>query len=125
MMAQTSIPASPKVKEAIDLGIINPTSDEEMLKMNTTAEKLVWIEQVKGTPNPTSEFQLIKHTGEAKLLSLSELENINPLLFQLPQQHNRCENLLVKTTDGSYHILVVRSETMMANEIKRATAKKK
>jgi hypothetical protein len=46
-------------------------------------------------------------------------------MYELPQQTNVCENLLVQTTDGTYHMLIVRSVTMMENEIKRASLKSK
>lgn len=125
IFAQNTITPSPKTQEAIDLGIVSPSTDEEILVLNTKAEKLVWVEEVKGTVNPANVFALVKHTGEEVVLTLPQLLAINPLLYELPQQVNRCENLLVQTTDGSYHMLVVRSETMMANEIKRASVKTK
>lgn len=120
-----NIPASPKTQEAIDLGLVSPATDEEMLILNTKAEKLVWIESVKGEVNPYNVFPLVKQTGESVVLTYQQLLNINPLLFELPQQVNRCENLLVQTSDGNYYLLVVRSESMMENEIKRATLKSK
>jgi hypothetical protein len=125
LIAQNTIPASAKTQEAIALGIVSPSTDEEMLVLNTKAEKLVWVEAVKGTVQPENVFPLVKHTGEEVVLTLEQLLNINPLLYELPQQVNRCENLLIQTADGSYHMLVVRSETMMANEIKRASIKTK
>ncbi len=125
LTAQNTIPASAKTQEAIAMGIVFPSTDEEMLVLNTKAEKLVWVEAVKGTVQPENVFQLVKHTGEEVVLTLEQLLNINPLLYELPQQVNRCENLLIQTADGSYHMLVVRSETMMANEIKRASIKTK
>lgn len=125
LIAQNTIPASAKTQEAIAMGIVFPSTDEEMLVLNTKAEKLVWVEAVKGTVQPENVFQLVKHTGEEVVLTLEQLLNINPLLYELPQQVNRCENLLIQTADGSYHMLVVRSETMMANEIKRASIKTK
>ena len=125
LIAQNTIPASAKTQEAIAMGIVFPSTDEEMLVLNTKAEKLVWVEAVKGTVQPENVFQLVKHTGEEVVLTLEQLLNINPLLYELPQQVNRCENLVIQTADGSYHMLVVRSETMMANEIKRASIKTK
>ena len=123
--AQSTIPASAKTQQAIDLGLYNPSTDEEMIELNTKAEKMCWGEDVKGTPNPENVFVLMTHTGEEVSLSLSQLLSINPLMYELPQQTNVCENLLIQTTDGTFHMLIVRSVTMMENEIKRASLKSK
>jgi hypothetical protein len=120
-----SVPASPKTQQAIDLGLVMPSTDIEMLSLNTKAEKLVWTEELKSAVNPDQVFQLMTHAGEEVTLSLEQLLSINPLLYVLPQQANRCENLIVATTDAGYKMLVVRSEQMMANEIKRASLKSK
>jgi hypothetical protein len=123
--AQTTVPANAKSQQAIDLGLFNPSTDQEMIALNTRAEKLCWVEDVKTSVNEENVFVLTTHMGEEVSLTLPQLLSINPLLYELPQKVNQCENLIVQTTDGTYHLLVVRSETMMQNEIKRATLQSK
>jgi hypothetical protein len=51
------------------------------------------------------------------------VQDFNPLLFNLPQQQVRCENLSVQTTSGNSYLLIVRSEEQMQKEWQRRVTK--
>lgn len=82
------------------------------------AEKLCWFEAVKPGTEQTP-FQMLSRTGEPVVLTEAEVSDFNPLLYQLPQEANRCQNLVIQTTSGTRHLLIVRSSEMMAKEKQR------
>jgi len=88
--------------------------DDLMLR----AEKLCWFEAVK-TGTDQTPFQLFNRAGEPVVLTEADVADFNPLLYQLPQEANRCQNLVIQTTAGTRHLLIVRSSEMMAKELQR------
>lgn len=87
------------------------------------AEKLCWFESIKPGMQ-LSAHQLTNRDGDPVVLTEAQLQDFNPLMYQLPQQEMQCENLMIQTAEGNQHLLVVRSADMMRKEADRAQVKK-
>lgn len=118
---------SVKVLAAFSSEELAAKSDDEMTILNITADHLCWFEEVK-VENTSATYQLTDKNGNAVSLSDADLTSFNPFLYALPQDEMVCQNLIIVTSEGNKHLLVVRSETMMDNKIqqeKKKLAKKK
>jgi hypothetical protein len=114
--AQTT--PSQRVQQARTSAELNAMTIEERAMLEFRAEKLCWFEQVKpGSDAPF--FTLTDRNGNAVELTDAIVADFNPLLYTLPQQTVRCENLPVQTTSGNRYLLIVRSEEMMSKEWQR------
>ncbi len=116
-----------KVLAAFSSEELAAKSDDEMTILNITADHLCWFEEVK-VENTSATYQLTDKNGNAVSLSDADLINFNPFMYSLPQDEMVCQNLIIVTSEGNKHLLVVRSETMMENKIqqeKKKLAKKK
>jgi hypothetical protein len=96
------------------------TNEKAMLEFR--AEKLCWFEQVKNEQQ-SEWYTLTDNNGNSVELTDAMVADFNPLLFNLPQQAVRCENLPVQTTSGNQYLLIVRSEEMMQKEWQRRVTK--
>jgi hypothetical protein len=92
------------------------TAETQQLLLN--AEKLCWFESAKQETS-ASVFTLTNRQGQSVTLTEADIADFNPLLYALPQDEVRCENLLIQTVEGNQHLLIVRSKQMMQNEAKR------
>ena len=109
---------SQRVQQARTPNELNAMTAEERAMLEFRAEKLCWFEQVKpGSDAPF--FTLTDRNGNAVELTDAIVADFNPLLYTLPQQAVRCENLPVQTTSGNRYLLIVRSEEMMTKEWQR------
>jgi len=68
-------------------------------------------------------YSLTDRSGNMVVLTDAMVADFNPLLYNLPQQSNRCENLPVQTTSGKHYLLIVRSDEMMQKEWQRRLIK--
>ncbi|MFN5621856.1 MAG: hypothetical protein ACK478_11170 [Flavobacteriales bacterium] len=97
-------------------------SSQEQQQLLLNAEKLCWFEPVKA--DQTGEvFTLTSRQGQPVTLSNAQLADFNPLLYSLPQDEVRCENLRIQTLEGDHHLLIVRSKQMMQREAKAKEVK--
>lgn len=119
-MAQSS-PAV-KVQQSRSAQELSALSQNELALLEFRAEKLCWFEDVKGDA-PTEWYTLTDRNGNAVALTDAMVQDFNPLLFNLPQQQVRCENLAVQTTSGNSYLLIVRSEEQMQKEWQRRVVK--
>lgn len=110
---------SVKVKQAFSSSEIADMQQSEIVLLNVRGEKLCWFEDVK-THGSAPIFQLVSRDGKKVNIHSNDLKSFNPLMYQLPQSKNVCENLLIETTDGVKKLLIVRSENMMQKEIERS-----
>ncbi|MFM7233382.1 MAG: hypothetical protein ACKOZM_02250, partial [Flavobacteriales bacterium] len=97
-------------------------SENQQAMLAFRAEKLCWFEEVKN-PTETQWYSLTDRNGNAVILTDDMVADFNPLIYTLPQQSNRCENLPVQTTSGNSYLLIVRSDEMMQKEWKRREIK--
>ncbi|MFM7814677.1 MAG: hypothetical protein ACKO66_09195, partial [Flavobacteriales bacterium] len=112
-----------RVQAAFSASEITSMTYDQVFRLNTQADKLCWFEQIKSESSATEVFTLVTKSGKTAQLSSADLENFNPLLYTLPQSQNRCENLVIQCTDGSKHLLIVRSYEMMLKEYERAAVR--
>jgi uncharacterized protein YfaA (DUF2138 family) len=94
----------------------------QLATLEFRAEKLCWFEQVKNE-NQTSWYTLVDLEGNSVAITDAMVLDFNPLLYNLPQQSVRCENLPIQTTSGNQLLLIVRSEEMMQKEWERHSIK--
>jgi hypothetical protein len=114
--AQTT--PSQRVQQARTSAELNAMTIDERAMLEFRAEELCWFEQVKpGTDAPF--LTLTDRNGNIVELTDAIVADFNPLLYNLPQQSVRCENLPVQTTSGNQYLLIVRSEEMMSKEWQR------
>ena len=104
---------------AEELGAMS-TNDKALLEFR--AEKLCWFEQLK-SESQSEWYSLTDNNGNSVELTDAMVADFNPLLFNLPQQTVRCENLAVQTTSGKQYLLIVRSSDMMQKEWERRVIK--
>jgi hypothetical protein len=97
-------------------------SAQEQQQLLLNAEKLCWFESVKADQSG-SLFTLMNKQGQTVTLFNAQLADFNPLLYVLPQDEIRCENLLIQTAEGDQHLLIVRSKQMMRKEANRKEVK--
>jgi hypothetical protein len=116
-----STPAS-KVQQARTAQQIAAMSENELAMLEFRAEKLCWFEQLKNE-SQSEWYSLTDNNGNSVELTDAMVADFNPLLFILPQQTVRCENLPVQTTSGKQYLLIVRSVEMMQKEWERRIIK--
>ena len=102
-------------------------SSEDVTELNFRASHLVAVEPAAKTTQ--ADFQL-KQLADGKIVTLSsaELMNLNPLLYNIPQDEVRCNNFYVASKEGSVFLLVVLSKQQYAqqlNQYKRSQNTKK
>jgi hypothetical protein len=97
-------------------------STQQQQELMLRAEKLCWFEGVKPGIEQTP-FQILNRNGEQVVLTEAEVSDFNPLMYQLPQEANRCQNLVIQTQEGTRHLLIVRSTEMMIKEQQRQQVK--
>ncbi len=118
---------SDKVLAAFTTEELATKSADEITTLNITADHLCWFENVK-PENVSATHQLTDKNGNPVVLSENDLITFNPFLYQLKQESLICQNLIIVTSEGNKHLLIVRSETMMDKKIqqeKKKLAKKK
>jgi hypothetical protein len=118
--AQSS-PAA-KVQQSRTAEELSTLSQSELAQLEFRAEKLCWFEDLKGD-SPTEWYSLNDRNGNTVALTDAMVQDFNPLLFNLPQQQVRCENLPVQTTSGNRYLLIVRSQEQMQSEWQRRVIK--
>lgn len=111
-----------KVQQARTAEQLNAMSTNEKAMLEFRAEKLCWFEQIKNEQQ-SEWYALTDNNGNSVQLTDAMVADFNPLLFNLPQQSVRCENLPVQTTSGNQYLLIVRSEEMMNKEWQRRVTK--
>ena len=111
-----------KVQQARTAEQLNAMSTNEKAMLEFRAEKLCWFEQIKNEQQ-SEWYALTDNNGNSVQLTDAMVADFNPLLFNLPQQSVRCENLPVQTTSGNQYVLIVRSEEMMNKEWQRRVTK--
>ena len=111
-----------RLKQAYSAEELSAMSENQQAVLEFRAEKLCWFEQVKN-PAESIWYTLADRNGNSVALTDAMVADFNPLLFNLPQQSNRCENLPVQTTSGKQYLLIVRSEEMMQKEWQRRLIK--
>ena len=112
-----SSPAA-KVQQARTAREMSEMSQNERAELEFRAEKLCWFEELKDESS-VEWYSLSDRNGGTVALTDEMVADFNPLLFNLPQQLIRCENLPVQTTSGKKYLLIVRSDEMMKTEWKR------
>ena len=112
------ITPSAKVQEAFSADELALLTSEEINELNIKADHLCWFEGVKAE-NADPAFTLTDKNGNTVVLSDSDLANFNPLLYNLPQDDFICGNLIIVTSEGNRHLLIVRSVSMMETYIAR------
>jgi hypothetical protein len=108
-----------QARTAAELGAM---SESERATLEFRAEKLCWFEQIKDE-SQQQWYTLTDLNGNAVVLTDAMVADFNPLLYALPQQAVRCENLPVQTNTGNRYILIVRSQEMMQKEWQRRQTK--
>ncbi len=116
-----SLPVA-KVQQAYSAEEIAAMSENQLTALAFRAEKLCWFEEVKNSSESTW-YTLSDRMGNPVILTDAMVSDFNPLLFNLPQQSNRCENLPVQTDSGKHYLLIVRSDEMMKKEWQRRVVK--
>jgi hypothetical protein len=111
-----------KVQQARSTQELSALSQNELALLEFRAEKLCWFENVKND-NLMDWYTLTDRNGNSVALTDDMVADFNPLLFNLPQQQVRCENLPVQTTSGNHYVLIVRSEEQMQKEWQRRLIK--
>jgi len=111
-----------RVKEAFSAEELSAMSENQQSVLEFRAEKLCWFEAVKN-PTESQWYSLTDRSGNMVVLTDAMVADFNPLLYNLPQQSNRCENLPVQTTSGKHYLLIVRSDEMMQKEFQRRLIK--
>lgn len=109
---------SAKVLEAYSQEELAQMTENEINELNIKAEHLCWFEIIK-EENTDPAFEITDKNGNVVSLSDADLANFNPLLYNLPQDELVCGNLVIVTTEGHRHLLVVRSVSMMNTYITR------
>jgi hypothetical protein len=97
-------------------------SSQTQQELLLNAEKLCWFEPVKANSESVI-YTLVNRQGQNVTLSNAQLADFNPLLYTLPQDEVRCENLVIQTKEGDKHLLIVRSKQMMQREAKAMEVK--
>ena len=121
-IAWTQSSPAVKVQQARTAEQLNAMSTNERAMLEFRAEKLCWFEQVKNEQQ-SEWYTLTDNNGNSVELTDAMVADFNPLLFNLPQQSVRCENLPVQTTTGNQFLLIVRSSEMMQKEWERRVIK--
>jgi hypothetical protein len=111
-----------RVQQAYTSQDLNAMTNEQRVALEFRAEKLCWFEELKSQAE-TSWFALTDKSGNSVTFTDEMVNDFNPLLYNLPQQANRCENLPIQTTSGRNYLLIVRSEEMMQKEWERRVIK--
>jgi hypothetical protein len=111
-----------KVQQARSAQELSALSQNDMAALEFRAEKLCWFESFKGE-TPAAWYTLTDRNGNTVALTDAMVADFNPLLFNLPQQTVRCENLPVQTTTGNQYLLIVRSEEQMQKQWQRRVTK--
>ena len=111
-----------KVHQAFSSEALSAMTANQLATLEFRAEKLCWFEQVKNE-NQTSWYTLVDLEGNSVAITDAMVLDFNPLLYNLPQQSARCENLPIQTTSGNQLLLIVRSEEMMQKEWERHSIK--
>lgn len=109
--AQQILP-SEKVKAAFSAEELALLNEDKINELNIKADHLCWFETVK-SENTDAVYTITDKSGNAVTLSESDLQNFNPLLYNLPQDDFVCGNLIIETSEGQRHLLVIRSVSMM------------
>ena len=112
------ITPSEKVQLAFSEQELAQLSENEINELNIKADHLCWFEVIK-QENTDPEYTLTDKNGNIVTLSDADLVNFNPLLYVLPQDDFICGNLVIVTSEGHRHLLVVRSISMMNTYISR------
>lgn len=113
---------SARVEQARTAAELGAMSESERATLEFRAEKLCWFEQIKDE-SQQQWYTLTDLNGNAVVLTDAMVADFNPLLYALPQQAVRCENLPVQTNTGNRYILIVRSQEMMQKEWQRRQTK--
>lgn len=113
---------STKVHQAFSVEAISEMTASRLATLEFRAEKLCWFEQVKNE-DQSSWYTLVDLNGNSVAITDAMVLDFNPLLYNLPQQAVRCENLPIQTTSGNQLLLIVRSEEMMQKEWERRSVK--
>lgn len=111
-----------KVQQARNAQELSALNQQELAALEFRAEKLCWFEQLKSESSATW-YTLTDRNGNSVALTDAMVADFNPLLFNLPQQTIKCENLPVQTTSGNQYLLIVRSEEQMQKEWQRRQIK--
>jgi len=119
-LSAQQVQANARVQKAFSPSEVANMTSEQIFRLNVQAERLCWFEETKSEMSVQETFTLVTKEGKSVQLASSDLSDFNPLLYQLPQSQKRCENLIIECTDGSKHLLVVRSYEMMSKEYERA-----
>lgn len=120
VMAQSA--PSVRVQQAFSHEEIQAMNESRLATWSFRAEKLCWFEQLKSNVEQ-QWYTLVDREGNPVVLTDAMVADFNPLLYNLPQQSNRCENLPVQTSSGNAYLLIVRSEEMMQKEWQRRSIK--
>jgi hypothetical protein len=113
----------PKVKEALTQEQIVALTPGELEYLSVVANKLCYFQAVK-EDETTELFDLKLKNGQSVILDQEQIENFNPLLYNLPQENESCVNCVVKDSSGAKHLLVIRSKKMIESDIKRMKSHK-
>jgi hypothetical protein len=106
-----------KVQQARSAQELSALSQHELAQLEFRAEKLCWFEDIKNETQ-IDWYTLTDRNGNAVVLTDAMVADFNPLLYTLPQQTVRCENLPVQTSSGNQYLLIVRSAEQMQKEWK-------
>lgn len=106
-----------KVQQARSASELSALSPHELAMLEFKAEKLCWFEDLKNDA-PAEWYTLRDLSGNPVVLTDAMVADFNPLLYSLPQQMVKCENLPVQTSSGNQYLLIVRSSEQMEKEWK-------
>lgn len=100
---------SAKVAQAFTTEQLNWKSNEDVTELNFRADHLVAVEPASKVAQ--ADFQLKRISdGKSVVLPAADLVNFNPLLYTIPQDDLRCNNLYVASREGGVYLLVVLSK---------------
>jgi hypothetical protein len=112
----------PKVQEAFTQEEIAKMSVDQLEYHSMLANKLCYFQPAKDVNAELFDLQL--KNGQSVVLNQQQIENFNPLLYNLPQENVSCVNCLIQDTSGAKHLLVIRSKKMIENDLKRSKSNK-
>jgi hypothetical protein len=112
----------PKLKEAFTQEQIAAMSSDQVEYLSVVANKLCYFQPVKDENAIPVDLKL--KNGESVVLNQQQIENFNPLLYDLPQESVSCVNRVIKDINGNKHLLVIRSVKMIESDVKRMKSNK-
>jgi|GEM_PF-1374175 len=100
---------SAKVVQAFTTEQLTWKTYDDVNELNFRADHLVAVEPA--TKVAQADFQLKRISdGKSVVLPAADLMNFNPLLYTIPQDDLRCNNLYVASREGGVYLLVVLSK---------------